>query len=206
MAFVKSVALSLALAGGVLASPVAAETVTYTGAGFAIPDLTNHTSTISVLDARPVTSVSFALVGLTHTYLGDLFGELTHNGSSSVYFDRATGSGDDLNGTYRFSDAARAAPITGSGTGLVPPGSYAPFTPLSVFNGSSALGDWNLTLNDEVFSDQGNLSSWSLAITYADATGAVPEPAAWGMMILGFGAIGMVLRRRRTPGATPATA
>jgi len=29
--------------------------------------------------------------------------------------------------------------------------------------------------------------------------GAVPEPATWAMMILGFGAAGSVLRRRRTP-------
>ena len=28
--------------------------------------------------------------------------------------------------------------------------------------------------------------------------GAVPEPAAWSMMILGFGAIGALMRRRRT--------
>jgi len=28
--------------------------------------------------------------------------------------------------------------------------------------------------------------------------GAVPEPATWAMMLLGFGAIGMVARRRRT--------
>lgn len=28
---------------------------------------------------------------------------------------------------------------------------------------------------------------------------AVPEPATWGLMLLGFGGIGMVLRRRRRP-------
>ena len=28
---------------------------------------------------------------------------------------------------------------------------------------------------------------------------AVPEPATWGMMLLGFGAIGFAMRRRRTP-------
>ncbi|MBL8770194.1 MAG: PEP-CTERM sorting domain-containing protein [Phenylobacterium sp.] len=31
----------------------------------------------------------------------------------------------------------------------------------------------------------------------ADATGAVPEPATWALMILGFGAAGSALRRRR---------
>jgi hypothetical protein len=27
---------------------------------------------------------------------------------------------------------------------------------------------------------------------------AVPEPTSWGLMILGFGAMGLVVRRRRT--------
>ena len=30
--------------------------------------------------------------------------------------------------------------------------------------------------------------------------GAVPEPATWGTMLLGFGGLGSVLRRRRAPG------
>jgi Domain of unknown function (DUF4394)/PEP-CTERM motif len=30
------------------------------------------------------------------------------------------------------------------------------------------------------------------------ATGAVPEPATWGMMIVGFGIVGSTLRRRQT--------
>lgn len=36
----------------------------------------------------------------------------------------------------------------------------------------------------------------SNAVLYS--TGAVPEPATWGMMILGLGAIGGVMRRRQT--------
>jgi hypothetical protein len=38
---------------------------------------------------------------------------------------------------------------------------------------------------------------YSNAVLYR-ATGAVPEPATWAMMLLGFGAIGVALRRRRT--------
>jgi len=37
--------------------------------------------------------------------------------------------------------------------------------------------------------------------TYADVTGGVPEPATWALMILGFGAAGSLLRRRRASGA-----
>ncbi len=34
-----------------------------------------------------------------------------------------------------------------------------------------------------------------------DATRAVPEPATWGLMIMGFGGIGAMIRRRRTSAA-----
>lgn len=40
--------------------------------------------------------------------------------------------------------------------------------------------------------DYGNEHSWSIA----SAPGAVPEPAAWTMMVAGFGALGAALRRR----------
>lgn len=36
----------------------------------------------------------------------------------------------------------------------------------------------------------------------AGMPGAVPEPATWAMMVLGFGAVGMAMRRRRAPTVT----
>ena len=65
-----------------------------------------------------------------------------------------------------------------------------------------------------IFTSQGgplNLVYWDSnngdnfgAITF-DIT-AVPEPATWGMMILGMGLIGAFVRRRRAGGAVPAAA
>lgn len=43
-----------------------------------------------------------------------------------------------------------------------------------------------------------NTQGYSNAVLYR-STGAVPEPATWAMMLLGFGAIGMASRRRRKP-------
>lgn len=37
----------------------------------------------------------------------------------------------------------------------------------------------------------------SIGFSFNDVTGAVPEPATWAMMILGFGLVGATLRRRR---------
>jgi len=46
------------------------------------------------------------------------------------------------------------------------------------------------------------LSAGAVAELYragGDVGAAVPEPAAWAMMIVGFGGVGAVMRRRRTP-------
>ena len=43
-----------------------------------------------------------------------------------------------------------------------------------------------------------NSSTGSLAGTITITDHGVPEPATWAMMLLGFGAIGLQLRRRRT--------
>src|SRR5256885_7200208 len=37
----------------------------------------------------------------------------------------------------------------------------------------------------------------SLTITQSGPRTAVPEPASWAMMLLGFGAIGLTIRRRK---------
>jgi hypothetical protein len=40
--------------------------------------------------------------------------------------------------------------------------------------------------------------AFSGTLTFA-AQSAVPEPATWGMMLLGFGAVGFSVRRKRVP-------
>lgn len=49
-----------------------------------------------------------------------------------------------------------------------------------------------------------NQQGWSNAVLIPGGTPPVPEPGTWAMMLLGFGAIGFALRRRRSRTATPA--
>ena len=45
-------------------------------------------------------------------------------------------------------------------------------------------------------------SHFSLDNFVGDAVGGVPEPATWGMMIVGFGLVGAAARRRKALAAT----
>jgi hypothetical protein len=54
--------------------------------------------------------------------------------------------------------------------------------------------------NDNV----GYLSTTVTGATYVSGAGVVPEPAAWAFMVLGFGAVGSVMRRRSRASAATA--
>lgn len=54
---------------------------------------------------------------------------------------------------------------------------------------------------------EGRSNQWAfdiLNVNSATQVGAVPEPGTWGLMLIGFGAIGATLRRRRRVSAVPA--
>ena len=102
----------------------------------------------------------------------------------------------------------------------LPPAMFTPTVTLSlnleadVFGGSNehvfAFVDPTITLNDAFFTHLG-LSPADFQPTFSEGEGnvasppnfpgfgaaAAPEPATWAMMLLGFGALGAALRRRR---------
>ncbi|MGI4880222.1 MAG: choice-of-anchor D domain-containing protein [Janthinobacterium lividum] len=70
-----------------------------------------------------------------------------------------------------------------------------------------AAGTYSHSITLNAYSQYADLSNYLLGpitvnisamVTGAGGTGAVPEPAAWAMMIVGFGAIGGSMRRRRS--------
>lgn len=91
-----------------------------------------------------------------------------------------------------YSDSDSSSQTRTSNLGAFIGSGSVPFTFVST-NLFSMLGNGSLSLDP--------LISASAQITYdysPAAAGPVPEPAAWGMMVLGFGAIGGAMRRRRS--------
>lgn len=80
--------------------------------------------------------------------------------------------------------------VLGIHWGNVPESGNTPYGNVSAFYlwDNATAGSIHLT----------NTQGYSNAVLYR-ATGAVPEPATWAMMLLGFGAIGMASRRRQKP-------
>jgi hypothetical protein len=63
----------------------------------------------------------------------------------------------------------------------------------TVASGNHPAGFW---FSADVVTNTG--ATFNIAARDAFRVGVVPEPATWAMMIIGFGAAGSVLRRRRT--------
>lgn len=102
-------------------------------------------------------------------------------------------------------DAAGAL-VTGSTTGFI-----IPFTGCGIVFGGCGAVDWSNTPTIFSFGNGGSFSlllqdaafgtpgSANVRGTFTYVTAAVPEPSTWAMMLLGFGAVGFAMRRRRTP-------
>ena len=136
-----------------------------------------------------ITDVDITLTGLSHTFPDDLDVLLVSpQGTTAALLLDACGGPDLVNVTFTFDDSAAATLANNgpcaSGTVQVsqfgPPAftSPAPASPygssLSVFNGENPNGDWSLYVYDDLPSDAGSLSSWTLSVTTA---GAAPPSA-----------------------------
>ena len=95
-------------------------------------------------------------------------------------------------GDFWFDNAASYAAGCGNCTSLI---TYVSNIPLS-FHDVVATGAFAVSSNYDVN---------HISISYQVNNSAAPEPATWGLMILGFGGAGAMLRRRR-PGHAPTTA
>ncbi len=197
------------VAGIALAASSIASADVYFGGGGDLVDAGVFTSDIVVSDHLSLTSVDLSLIGMDHSWAGDLKVTLTHldSGFSTVIVDRigytGSGFGDSSNygGTYTFGDTFGASIWTaaaGGGTSFViPGGSYFASVGLTgaqtlidpVFAGVDIFGTWRLTIEDFAAGDEGKLEEWSLSIKGTP----VPGPGALAL----FGLAGLGARRRR---------
>ena len=203
--------LLAALALTAVASPALAQTYTNPNT-ITVVDGGETTSDINVTGSLGnVTGMTLSLNGLSHTYPDDLvIGVLNQSlGLGFVFFSGAGGSTDISNINLTFSDAASSLLPESFVGGAITSGTYLPSnygqyeftffdnaTAFADFSGFSANGTWTLYVDDVFPADGGTIiNGWTLNFT-TDVS-AVPEPAAWGMMIGGFGLAGMAMRRRK---------
>jgi hypothetical protein len=97
---------------------------------------------------------------------------------------------DGLNGTGTILATLLLSPNAGSCPGYA--AGFCPFSPTGVtFSGTALSIGFGGVANQIVFDD----------ITFGSdipgGTNGVPEPATWAMMLMGFGAAGLAMRRRR---------
>ena len=127
----------------------------------------------------------------------------TESGLDSPTFSEWLTFTNDLAGVYALTLDTSSVGIDFTSAILTGPG--GPYELIEEFdNGISEF--WNLS---DLFLDAGtytltingnNSSTGSLGGTVTiNAVNAVPEPGTWAMMLIGFGAAGFAMRRRRQP-------
>ena len=133
-----------------------------------------------------------------------LFGGAVNGSGIFTTSDVATTVG----GRTAFAITSISGFVNGSAI-VAPTGSYGNyFTTGSTFLDGTGLRFFTAAGNDIRFFYQDTVSQYRVntfspgSTSYVSATSsiaAVPEPATWGMMLLGFGALGAAMRRRRAP-------
>ena len=145
-----------------------------TSPGVPIPDgnSTGVTTTMTVSEDVTITDLDVN-VNISHTWVGDVIVEIkSPAGTMATIIDRpgrtSSGfgcSGDDIVATL---DDEAALPVENecqSGTPTIN-GSFTPNNPLTVFDGESTLGVWEMTVKDVAGSFSGTLNSWGIDYDY----------------------------------------
>jgi hypothetical protein len=204
----------------ILASPVSAATVSYTGNG-TFSGLSNCigcsiSGSGNVLDMSGLNPSTLTITDITNsvsTNTNDtVLGYITWANNASFFADQ------NFNVNYSFA-LSFTSPSNQADTQVFNLNITQPTNPPgdNVFNISNALlqglGPFTLsgvTISDLRFSEVGpgsyNGTTWSnpeggtsvLYIT-ADFTAAVPEASTWAMMIIGFAGVGFLAYRRKSP-------
>lgn len=202
-------AVTLAIAFAAVATPATAQVVTYTNQssfGAATTNATTNGFTFTgntylsgPYTAGPVTfstNTSDTLIGYNDAYGVPYISDNNYDNSGSNTFTiSSTGTALGLLlGSYNGA-ATYSYLVNGVGGTISLPSRNA--TTFLGFTSMSGPISATFTVLDGVGANS-ELDVTSF-ITASAVSGAVPEPATWAMMLLGFGGIGIALRRKRTP-------
>jgi hypothetical protein len=171
--------------------------------------------------SNPALTYTSANICATCTFVGTVSGSGTNVGAEWAFKQNASGLGGGVTQDYGLSsagygifgpgDVLSGAPDRG---GATTPPNGGDFGLLSA--GYSPTGDNGGITNNQPYiknsatfslgAYNGSLASisnirfqYGTALTDPSLTPAVPEPATWALMLLGFGGIGVSMRRRRRP-------
>ncbi len=194
--------LALVAAGAVAASPAAAAgivtyswTTTSQGFGLNLGQPTTATFDVALsavqsgtIGYNDITNIQLAYPGLTF----DAFTQSSGGLDAAAYVNPLTGA-------FIYSSVNQGLSVSGYQGGLFSD-SFLTITignPNASFNG--VADQFNALKNGGAFAGFPTAGFWTAKFpVIVPPPPAVPEPAAWAMMIVGFGAVGGVMRRRRS--------
>lgn len=171
---------------------------------------------------NPALTYTSANICSTCTFTGPVLGSGTNVGAEWAYLQNASGLGGGITQDYGLSSAGygifgpsnvlagapdrggNSSPPGGADFGLV----TAAYTTAGDNGGVTANQPYiNNSVTFDLGAFNGSLSDisnvrfqYGTAISGPSITGSVPEPATWAMMLMGFGGIGVTMRRRRKGG------
>jgi len=107
-----------------------------------------------------IQDINLEIDTVIHTNVSDLEFYLTHNGITDTLIYSAGGTGSNFINTVLDDSATMSvinatAPFTGT---------FKPQSPLSIFNGVPAKGEWELRIYDRAAGNTGTLQQWSMKV------------------------------------------
>ncbi|QQX75632.1 MULTISPECIES: M36 family metallopeptidase [Aequorivita] len=142
--------------------------------GAPIPDNnpTGVTVNMNVTENVTITDLDVNL-NISHTWVGDVIVTIkSPSGTMATIIDRpgrtTSGFGCSGDNIVAVLDDEAATAVENECAGSVPTinGSFIPNNPLSVFDGESTMGLWELTVSDVVSPDAGTINSWGIDYDY----------------------------------------